>query len=204
MLAPRAALNVRNMSLIDRRANRAYYFSDEAPYFSDPRHFRHIADIEGVALFENLRSSPAVWVARAIPRSVEGASDARLAAYRERLRELDLRHEALTDGIPAMEPVRGNARLVHDEAERRDVVVTCRTRCLLVSSMTFTNDWVVDVDGRPSRLVRADGFLQGVALGSGTHAVQFRYRPAAGRAGVALSGVSLVVLAGWLFLRRRS
>jgi hypothetical protein len=203
MIDPYAALNVRKMSLVVRSEDRAYPFSGEAPYFGEPRHFRHLADVDGVALFENLRSSPAVWIARAVPSTLDMSSDAELAAFRERLRRIDLRHEALTVGTPAMGTA-GSARLVRDEAERRDVIVICRDECLLVSSMTFTRDWSVDVDGRPRQLVRADGFLQGVVVSSGRHIVEFRYQPVAGRAGIALSGMSVAALLGWMLLRRRS
>ncbi|MFY9781368.1 MAG: hypothetical protein WAJ85_12775 [Candidatus Baltobacteraceae bacterium] len=204
MIDSHAALNVRKLSLIDRSAGLAYPFSGEAPYFGDPRHFRHVADVDGVAVFENLRSGPAVWIASAVPSVLGTASDAEMAAFRERLRGMNLRRDALTAGTPATGPVRGSARLVRDEAERREAVATCPGECLLVSSMTFTDDWTAAVDGRPSRLVRADGFLQGVVVPPGRHVVELRYQPLAGRAGVALSGTSAAVLLGWTFLRWRS
>jgi len=203
VIDPYAALNVRKISLVDTSSNRAYPLSSEAPYFGDPRHFLHVADVGGVALFENLRSRPAVWVVRAVPSAIDLSSDAELARYRERLRGIDLRRDALTTGIPATGPAQGSALLVRDEAERRDVIASCKSDCLLVSSMTFTNDWTVKIDGRPRPLVRADGFLQGVVVPPGRHVAEFRYRPSAGRAGVALSGASAVALLGWLFLRQR-
>ncbi len=204
MVDPHAALNVRKISLIDTTAARAYPFSNEAPYFADARRFKHIADIDGTAVFENLHSMPAVWIARAIPTSIDVTSDVALAALREGLRGIDYRRNAFTSATARVStaPAAGSFSVIRDEPERRDVAVTCQNSCLVVSSATYTTDWAVKVDGSPARLIRADGVLQSVAVPRGRHVVRFQYRPSAGRSGIALSCVSIVAFIAWMFLRR--
>jgi hypothetical protein len=198
-----AALNVRKISLIDGPSKRAYPLSGEALYLGDPRHFRRVAEIDGVALFENLRSSPTVWIANAVPSIIDLSNNAALAAFRERLGHMDLRRYAPAVGVPAMTSVRGSAQLVRYEAEHRGVSVHCPAACLLVSNTTFTTDWRVEIDGRPGRLVRVDGFLQGVVVPSGSHRVEFSYEPLAERAGIALTGLSAALSLTWMLARLR-
>ena len=205
MVHPTAALNVRKASLIDTNAGRASAFSDESQYLADRKHFRRVAEVDGVSIFENLRSVPAVRIVGAIPTALTTTSDADLAAFRERLQALKPDEQAfVTDhtNVPTS-PVRGTATLVTNEAERRVVRAECPQTCLLVSSATFSDDWTVAVDGRDEKLIRADGMLQGVAVPAGTHRVEFRYRPWAGRLGVALSTATVAILLGWLGVRRK-
>lgn len=66
---------------------------------------------------------------------------------------------------------------------------------------SYDADWDVRVDGQPADMVRANGLFRAVRLTSGSHRVEFRYRPRAlwwGGAVSALAGlVVLALLAGW-------
>jgi len=53
--------------------------------------------------------------------------------------------------------------------------------------------WVVDVDGEPAKLLRADFSFRAVALPEGKHIVTFLYRPASLRFGFAISMIALAV-----------
>jgi hypothetical protein len=68
----------------------------------------------------------------------------------------------------------------------------------------FFPGWHATVDGMRSRIGRADGTFQSIAVPAGEHVVEFRYAPGSVFAGAAISsaGVVFVVLA--TFPRRRS
>lgn len=77
---------------------------------------------------------------------------------------------------------------------------------VLVLSDTYYPGWKVTVDGRPSRLLRANYALRGVYLPGGNHRVVFRFAPASLRLGLLSTGttlaVGLVFLIGDLFRSR--
>ncbi|MBI4382433.1 MAG: YfhO family protein [Nitrospinae bacterium] len=54
--------------------------------------------------------------------------------------------------------------------------------------------WTATVDGKPERVLRANHFYRAVKLGPGEHAVEFSYVPPGFREGLAVSGVTAVVL----------
>jgi len=203
MIDPQASLNVRKISLIDDAHARAYPFPLSAKYYGEPGHFVHVADVAGVSVFENRRSGPGVWIARAIPLAFDASNDDALAAYRERLMHVDLRSDATVSPVGDLPIASGRAAIVTATPERRDVAASCAGRCLLVSSMTFTDDWKVDVDGRPGELLRSDGIFQGVVLPGGSHAVSFRYAPAPARNGLLISGGSMAALLALYMARLR-
>jgi hypothetical protein len=64
--------------------------------------------------------------------------------------------------------------------------------------------WSARIDGKPARVLRADGVFRGVVVPAGRHVVRFAYRnPDESRGRVAALG-ALVVLAGLLAPRRQS
>jgi hypothetical protein len=196
------AFNIRKISLLDDGSAQAYPFSAETKYFGDVAHFRYITGIAGASVFENLRSAPAVWIARAIPLPSEPSGDDALAANRESLMRMDLRRNATVSGDRATSDAAGQAVVRDDAPERRDVTTTCRNECLLASSMTYSHDWTVSVDGRRAELLRTDGFLQGVIVPAGRHDVRFAYEPAPGKFGLFVSGASIAILVAFAWWRR--
>jgi hypothetical protein len=61
---------------------------------------------------------------------------------------------------------------------------------ILVVRNTWDDGWSATLDGRAVPVLRADGFLQGIAIPSGSHDVRLTYRePAIGR-GLALSALA--------------
>jgi hypothetical protein len=105
-------------------------------------------------------------------------------------------------GIGPTDSAEGAVQITRDDAEHRSLAVSCPRRCLLVSSMAFSTDWHASVDGKPTALVRTDGFLQGVMLPGGRHRVDVIYDPIAGRAGIIASLIACFILTIWLSARR--
>lgn len=194
MLDERAALNVRKLSLVDDHDARAYPLSSNAIYYGEPRRFRHMADIGGVSIFENRQSQPGVWIAKVAPFNVDFSSDEAVANARERLMSINLHAWAAVSSEATIGPSRGYATLVTAEPERRIIATSCQSSCLLVSSSTFNSDWVTDIDGHSARLLRTDGFLQGVIVPKGRHVVSFHYYPGSVKVGLAISTLAALAL----------
>jgi hypothetical protein len=93
--------------------------------------------------------------------------------------------------------------------ERRDqtrVQVSVRTGGdgLLVLADPWYPQWRVEVDGRPAELLRVDHALRGVRVPAGDHRVVFSYQDRALQAGLAVSALTVLGLAGCWWWRRRA
>lgn len=78
------------------------------------------------------------------------------------------------------------------EPERVVVDATVRNAGFLVLTDTYDAGWRVSVDNREARMLRADETFRAVALGPGSHRVEFRYRPVSLRLGIVISIFGLV------------
>jgi hypothetical protein len=121
--------------------------------------------------------------------------------------EFTLVHVVGDETPPSGEPGAGEpagAEIVEDRADR--VVVTAKVPDgggYLRLLDTFNSDWEATVDGRPAAVVRADALFRAVRLQSGTHRVEFDYRPRAFRLGLAVTVVTALVLAAAAWFGRR-
>jgi uncharacterized membrane protein YfhO len=77
---------------------------------------------------------------------------------------------------------------------------------VLVLRDSYTPSWRATIDGRPARVLRANGRHRGVPLEAGRHDVRVFYAPPFLRAGLALSGLAGFLVAVVLLRRplRRS
>lgn len=78
---------------------------------------------------------------------------------------------------------------------------------LLVFLDAFYPGWTATVDGKPAELLRVDDAFKGVVVGPGTHTVEFVFRSARIRWGMAVSTITLVVVCAsvvWHFRSRRN
>ena len=64
--------------------------------------------------------------------------------------------------------------------------------------------WSATVDGRPARVLRADGVFRGVAVPPGRHTVAFSYRNPEEMRGRVVAVVALVVLMGLVVTGRKT
>ncbi len=75
---------------------------------------------------------------------------------------------------------------------------------LVVCSQTFYHDWRAYVDGKPTRLLRANYAFQALEVPAGRHQVRLAYEDGAFRAGSLISCLSLAAcLVAWLRILRR-
>jgi hypothetical protein len=65
--------------------------------------------------------------------------------------------------------------------------VDANTPCLVVVNESFFPGWEAWVDGAPSSIIRTNAIVRGVAVGAGSHLVEFSYRPRSFRWGATIS-----------------
>ncbi len=111
-------------------------------------------------------------------------------------------------GAGALPPPRAGkgfavARVARDEPESFAVETATSEASLLVVTRSWDAGWEARLDGASVPIRRCDLALMAVAVPAGEHRLDLAYRPAAWRAGVAVSGVSLLVLVGLVLAGRK-
>jgi len=154
-------------------------------------------------VYRNERALPrAFLVGRA--RCVDDGEAAQLVARAA----FDFREEVLLAECVQPEPVGptagGSGVEIGSYAPERVVIrATAGAPGYLVLTDAWFPGWRVWVDGAERPLRRADYAFRAVWLDRGTHEVEFRYRPAAFRWGLAVSALAAIVLALLLLRPRR-
>ncbi len=122
--------------------------------------------------------------------------DASLAIVRAG--KLNLLDEVIISGchhLPASDLAQATPEVELYEPERVIVHADVQGSAFLVLTDSYDPGWQVQVDGHAAPLLRADYAFRGVALGPGSHQVEFLYRPLSLRAGVILSIAGLILTA---------
>ena len=163
------------------------------------------------------QSNPPVHILRndqALPRAyvvhqVEIRPDDRQAMHRLLSPAFDIRHTAVLDDGPApggdVIPAGGaqsSARIVEESANRVKLSASLGRPGYLVLCDTWYPGWIAQVDGVDVPIRRANVLFRAVALESGDHEIEFRYRPASVRSGLMVS-LGAFLCAGILARPRR-
>jgi hypothetical protein len=114
----------------------------------------------------------------------------------------------LAPGAGAVPPRRGArsyavAKVTKDEPETLAVETATSEAATLVVTRSWDAGWEARLDGARVPLRRCDLALMAVAVPAGEHTLTLTYRPAAFRAGAAVSGASLLVLLGLVLAGRK-
>ena len=127
----------------------------------------------GLNVYRNPDALPRFWTVHRL-RAIAGRD------LMSQLASADLMHEAFLKGpLPALDGCSGSDSVTLLGRENERITIRAQMACkgLLVLNQTFYPGWQALVDGRPARIEEAYGALQSVVLDSGTHQVDFRYRP---------------------------
>jgi hypothetical protein len=164
-------------------------------------------------VFSNARAAPRAMVAPRV-RVVAGENEARAALVEERF---DPRREVVVErgaeGTDAMGVLGASAAAhasssgrvsVTDESNASVAIHAQLTRPgLVVLNEAWADGQSVQVDGHDAEPVRVNDVMRGVAVGAGSHEVEWRYRVPGLRAGVLLSLFGLLLCAGLAVALRR-
>lgn len=201
-VADQGQLRLRGMTLLDQRTgtHRALIVSTEGNY-----RLVHSGDVK---IYENLDVLPRAYIVHQA-RSLDSDNDVLAALSSE---EFDPTSEVLLSGEEASaEPYGadcvGQVRLISYAPER--VTAEAETTCpgYLVLSDAHYPGWVALVDGKPEGIRRANFYFRAVLVQPGRHVIEFVYRPASVRGGLALSLAAGLAVSGafvWERQRRRA
>ena len=92
----------------------------------------------------------------------------------------------------------GSVRIVEEAADRVRLEVDLSAEGHVVLVDTHDPGWRALVDGRPVALLRANVAFRAVAVPAGRHVVEMMYRPPLALAGLAVSGLSLLLIVALL------
>lgn len=211
-----------------------YYFICTVLADTTPRALRALGLLGASHLLQNhrdppLRALPTAYAGpdariyrnpSALPRAflvdrqvVAPGGDAALAlatseSFRPRVAAVtEERIAGLREGVGAGSAAPGRARIVVDERERVVVETEAGRPALMVLTDSWFPGWEARVNGERAPIHRVNYVTRGVRVPAGRARVELRYEPVSVRAGFAVSGAALLVLAaaaaiGWR--RRRS
>ncbi|MFL6521223.1 MAG: hypothetical protein ACJ8NS_13455 [Chthoniobacterales bacterium] len=215
--APHLSLNVGRISLTkgDRaiavqKQQITLVHSRKAPTVADTSpHWKHVADVGPVAIFENTRTLPRAWL---VNGEVVATEQRQLEIIRsgdiDANKKWDPLAEALVEcatgiSFPKENPPPGKAEVARHEPNRVEIATESDTPALLVLADNFYPGWRAKIDGHSSPILRVNFNQRGVALSRGQHRVVFSYQPRPVLWGLLLSGISLVLLLLWMMKQPR-
>jgi hypothetical protein len=164
-----------------------------------PPPLRPLRTVSGVTIYENPAALPRAFIVH----TAQAAPSDEAAAFLLRGKTFDPSRTVLVHDAPgkpaSFPPGRAeageSARVVRDDGDAVLISAALERPGYLVLADQHYPGWTVRVDGAPAPLLRVNYALKGVLLGPGTHAVVFEFRPAAFRAGMALTLAAALLLA---------
>jgi hypothetical protein len=96
----------------------------------------------------------------------------------------------------------GTAEIVAESPTRIKMTARMETPGLVVLGDRWDTGWRAYLDGKETKLLRANYALRGVLVPGGQHQIEFVYQPASFRLGLCLSGLGGAALVGWIINQR--
>jgi hypothetical protein len=181
--------------------NARYLVTSAAQEFPDgPGSPQLVLEESGVWVYERPTALPRAWVVPQVAVMDGVAVLARIHAP-----DFDPRAVALVGAPLTCEGTGGEAEIARDEGNQIEAHVSSGGGLLVFSEVDYPG-WRATVDGRSVPLVRADYVLRAVCVPAGEHRVALVYDPPLFKIGLAVTGVTLVLIVGIavrLLLRRR-
>lgn len=150
--------------------------------------FRHVADLPGRSVYENLEALPRFYLAG----RVRPAASLEEAARAVRDPSLDPRETAVVEGLREVAGgADGRVTVVWYQENGFELEVETPRPAYLVTSETHYPGWKAWVDGREARLYYTNVAFRGLPVPAGRHRVVMRFEPAIVGVGAAVSALSL-------------
>jgi Bacterial membrane protein YfhO len=111
----------------------------------------------------------------------------------------DSKLAGLAGALEGSEPVKV---VETDDPTRVKLEVTLQSPGLIVLADVFYPGWRLEIDGRPTEILRVDQMMRGAVVPAGSHRLVYTYHPASLVLGIALSAVGLLVWLGLLAFGR--
>jgi len=111
-------------------------------------------------------------------------------------KDFDRRNTLVLEEKPLIEPQTGSgsAYIQTYSPTRVTIQTVSDTPKLLFISDNYDDGWQVTVDGKPSRIYRADYNFRAVGVSAGAHTVEFRYQPQEFRWGIIMTVIGVLLM----------
>jgi putative flippase GtrA len=199
-------LNVLHMNLFDNDTGSTYPISNLSESLRSKR-WHYLQSADGVSVYENMRTMPVAWlVHEAITLSPEQMQVAIHTSILPDGRKFYPANQVLVDKdivdiSSSSRNVKDNVRVSKVDDSNWEINTQSEKPSLLVIGQNYYPGWQATVDDIEVELLRANYTQQGIQLPLGNHKIILEYRPVIFIWGLAISGISLIVLL-YLFWRR--
>ncbi|MDI6736851.1 MAG: YfhO family protein, partial [bacterium] len=95
------------------------------------------------------------------------------------------------------------SRIISYQPNKVIITASSPTDCLLFLSDTYYPGWLAFIDGKPTKIYRANYTFRAINFPKGTHTVEFSYLPLSFLAGVIGSGITMFILIGLVWNKKR-
>lgn len=199
-----ASLIISKVTAYDSGGNQAFLLTQRLP-----EHWRKVYDFDSVQIYENARALPRAWM---VPKTRAATEEEALKAIRgENEEPFNPREIALLEKPPltkinlAIEESfsQAEAKIIRYEPNRLTIETNSDKQAALIVSEVSYPGWEATIDGQPTRIFTANYLLRGVIVPEGKHRVDMRYTAPWTKAGGAISLLTLLVMGGVAFWRRR-
>ncbi len=100
-------------------------------------------------------------------------------------------------------PAYDSLRLSNYRLNQIDMDVSCAGPRILFLSETYYPGWRVWINGEEGKISRANHAFRAISLGPGHHIIRFAYEPLSLKLGLAISLLTITVLLGFFFFRKK-
>jgi hypothetical protein len=198
-VGPSALIGIQKISLFDEKNRKSYPLSHVMSDLADPVRWRHIEDIGGVSVYENLRAMPRAWL---VPEVVSAKPEEVLRTIKSsRLpdgRTFNPFQTALVEApliFKAMEwDEKATAQVVHLSNTQIEIHTNSRTASFLVLSDVYYPGWEATIDGIRTNIFQTNYVLRGVMVPQGGHIIKFEFKPKVFYIGATISAISFLFL----------
>ena len=98
--------------------------------------------------------------------------------------------------------VAGACRIVDRRPDRIEIEARLPAPAYVVLVDAYDPGWLATIDGRPTRVLRANVAFRAVEVPAGVHNIRFLYRPFSVKAGLVVSALAVALGLGYLVARR--
>ncbi len=198
-VGPPAIIGIQKVSLFDETSGQSYPLSPVMSDLANPARWRHIEDMGGVSVYENLRSMPRAWlVSEVVSAKAEEVLHAIKSSQLPDGRTFNPSQTALVE-----EPLtfkakewdeRATAQVVHLSNTQIEIHTNSRSPSFLVLSDVYYPGWEATIDGIPTNIFQTNYVLRGVMVPSGSHVVHLEFKPRTFYYGAGISAGSSLLL----------
>lgn len=205
---PAGSIAIKRLSLIDEQTKQSRPVRPIAGSLADTTMWRHVEDISDISIYENLRVMPRAWL---VPEVVNVTLDEALTSVRSSRMpdgrtydpsQMALVEEPLTFKVDRIDPA-ASARVVRARSSYMEVHTSSATPSFLILSDVYYPGWQATIDGTPTHLFQTNAALRGVMVPAGGHVVRLEFIPKSFYLGAAVSVVSLLIFAAFVFWSRK-